>query len=118
MSIIHQIVVEALRRQGEMGKIPEAIYLNPITKAQCESELKARTSFNGALSHGKEMVMNKIYEPLTEGPFKGHPKPNGWEIPVEAKNDVPMGQIWVAVDGYDLSRTELGRKIPRRLLKG
>ena len=117
MSFTNQLMAEVLRRQEETKQIPTKILLNPITKSQWESELKARASFNGALTHGKEMVINRIFEPLTEGPFKGHPKPDGWEIPVEASNEVPMGQIWVAIDGFDVSRAELGRKIPRNILK-
>lgn len=118
MSILREVMVEVLRRKDETGKLPETIYLNPITKKEMESELKLRPSYSEALKHGREMVINRLFEPLTEGPFKGHPKPNGWEIPVEARNDVPMGQVWVAVDGYDIGRSEVGRKIPRHILKG
>jgi len=118
MSFTNVLIKEVLRRQEETGKVPDKIMLNPITKKMWESELKSRASFNDALTHGKEMVINKIFEPLTEGPFKGHPKPSGWEVPIEAANEVPMGQVWVAINGFDISRSQFGRKIPRHILKG
>jgi hypothetical protein len=118
MSMMNQIMKEVIRRQKETGKDPTVIQLNPVTKAQWESEMKERASFLGAVAKGRDMVINRIFEPLVDGPFKGHPKPDGWEIPVEARNEVPMGQIWVGVDGYDISRSQIGRKIPRHLLKG
>jgi len=118
MSITSEIMAEVLRRQDETGQVPVKIMLNPIMKAQWESELKGRKSFADGLTKGKDMVINRIFEPITEGAFRGHPKPNGWEIAVEAKNDVPLGQIWVAVNGYSISRQRLSGEIQERILKG
>jgi hypothetical protein len=111
---------EVHKRMSETGQVPVSIRIHPFTKHQLEAELRARTSFNLAYTAktAQDMVINKIVETRSEGRYKGHPLPGGWEIPVLADDHVPLGQYWVAVDGYDISRDRIGEKIPRGIIKG
>ena len=114
MSFLHRMITEVDRCMKERG-MPVCVQINPITKAGLESEMRLRPSFNNANAqrNARQMVINRLYE--VDG--KGKRVPNGWEIAVESNDKVPMNQFWVGVDGYEISRTELGRKIPHSFLR-
>lgn len=119
--IFNQMLREVMRIQDRRGRIPEIIKMNPITKTQMESEMRARTSFSLAYTSktAQDLVINRIvqvYPP--DHKYAGHMVPGGWEVPIEADDAVPMGQFWVGVDGYDISEAHIGHKLPRNLLKG
>ena len=114
MSLLHQMVAEVQKCRENRGE-PSVIRINPITKYCLESEMRLRASFNNASAqkNARELAINRIVE-VDE---KGKVVQGGWEIPVEADNHVPMNQFWIGVDGYDISREDIGRKIPRGFLK-
>ena len=113
MSLLHEMVAEVIKCREHRGE-PSVIRINPITKHSLESELRMRVSFNNANAqkNAREMVINRLME-VDE---KGRVVPGGWEIPVEADDHVPMNQFWIGVE-YDISRENIGRKIPRSFLK-
>jgi hypothetical protein len=104
-------IVHCMDTRGE----PSVIRINPITKYSLESELRMRASFNNANAqkNARELAINR----LCEVDSQGRVVPGGWEIPIEADDHVPMNHFWVGVGGYDISRENIGRKIPRGFLK-
>jgi hypothetical protein len=112
MSLLHQMLVEVDRCMKERGE-PSVVQINPITKFSLESEMRLRNSFNNSNAQKNPMVIKMLYEVDD----KGKRVPNGWEIPVEGNDNVPMNQFWIGVNGYDISRSQIGRKIPRSFLK-
>ena len=114
MSLFHQMAVEVDRCLRERG-IPSVVKINPLTKVMLESEMRMRASFNNANAqkNAREMVINMLYEVDS----KGKKVLDGWEVPVSADDNVPMNHFWIGVDGYDISREKIGRKIPRGFLK-
>ena len=114
MSLLHQMLIEVTRCRENRGE-PVCIQINPITKHALESEMRMRASFNNANAqkNAREMVINRLHE-IDD---KGRPVPGGWEIPIESADVVPMNQFWIGVGGYEISPTQLGRKIPRSFLE-
>jgi hypothetical protein len=106
------MLVEVERCRAERGE-PSVVKINPITKASLESEMRLRSSFNNSSAQKNPMIINRLYEVDDKGKLV----PGGWEINVEADDKVPMNQFWIGVDGYDISRSQIGRKIPRRILR-
>lgn len=114
MSIFHQMIAEVERCRDTRGE-PSVVKINPITKAMLESEMRLRSSFNNvhALKNANDMIINRLYQVDDKGKLV----PNGWEIAVEGDDKVPMNQFWIGVDGFDISRAQIGRKIPHNFLK-
>jgi hypothetical protein len=114
MSLIHQMIQEVVRCRETRGN-PVCIQVNPMTKHALESEMRMRASFNNAnaFKNADKMIINRLHE-IDD---RGRPVPGGWEIPIESVEKVPVGQFWVGVDGYEISETQLGRKIPLSFLK-
>jgi hypothetical protein len=120
MSIFHNLLKEVQRRKDETGEIPTVIRIHPWTKKSMEDELRHRKSFDLAYTSktAGDMVINKLIEIQTEGKYAGRPVPGGWEIPIKADENVPVGQFWVGVNGFTISPDRIGEKIPRNILKG
>ena len=112
MSLLHDMLVEVKKCRDTRGE-PIEIRINPITKASLESEMRLRVSFDNSNAQKNPMVINR----LMEVDSKGKLVPGGWEIPIKADNHVRMGDFWVGVDGYEISRSQLGRKIPHSFLR-
>lgn len=112
MSLLRDMLAEVERCMVERG-MPIEILISPITKNSLESELRLRKSFNNAAAMKNPMVINMLYQV----DVKGKKVLGGWEIPVKGDNHVPMGDFWIGVDGYEISRSQLGRKIPHNFLK-
>jgi len=114
MSLFHQMVAEVVKCRAERGE-PVCIRINPITKYALESEMRARTSFNAAITkeNTREMVINQ----LVEVDDQGRVVPNGWAIPIEKDDHVPMNSFWLGVGGYEIDKARIGRKIPRSFLE-
>ena len=110
MGMFHEMLKEVVRISRTRG-MPVCVKVHPDTKHELEAEMRARASFSLAYTSktAQDMVMNRLHE--VDG--KGRPVAGGWEIPIEADRNVPKGQFWVGVDGYEIDPGRVGRKIPK-----
>jgi hypothetical protein len=108
------MVVEVQRCRLTRGE-PICIRINPATKKELESEMRARASFNNAatLKNAREMVINQ----LVEVDDKGKVVSGGWSIPIENDIHVLKNDFWIGVDGYEIDKAHIGRKIPHSFLE-
>jgi hypothetical protein len=114
MSILHDMVIQVIKCRETRGE-PVCIRINSIMKHTLETEMRARASFNNAaaLKNSREMVINQ----LVEVDDKGKVVPGGWVIPIEKDDNVPMHDFWIGVDGYEIDKAHIGRKIPHSFLE-
>jgi len=113
MGLLHRMVAEVSKCRERRGE-PSVIRINPITKYSLESEMRLRASFSNASAqkNARQLIITR----LVEVDEKGQVVADGWEIPVEADDKVPMNEFWIGVE-YDISREDIGRKIPRSFLR-